>query len=391
MRRFELPAAVLTVALIVATGLATHLLILCLFDPGAVAWRGEDATSYLREARALQAGIMPNLSRAIGYPLFLAATLPLGLTGVLAAQSLITIGSTVGTYFLLDRSKLAFWTAMLLASSPFLALFDFHTLSEALYVQLLWLGFLLLRRLRWAASGALIGAAAVVRDTLMLMPVFLLPAAFKDRRYLLTASLATVVIALAPHPNTRFGMNLWIGTWERDGGWYARGLEHPHFPANAFRLPNEKQEVDRAWLKDDTAMRNLALERIKSDTGATVLTWLERYPRLWIGTRSDSMSTRFTRQSAPWYGLKVILFALNLGVLALGLMGLARRGGLFAIPVLYVAVIYIPFHNCEPRYSLSALPFLYFYAAAACLGRDWKSIFVSAARRRNAGTNVVRA
>ena len=382
-----------TVALIVGVGVATHLLILCLFDPAAVAWRSQDAISYLQEARALQSGIMPSLSRGLGYPLFLAAILPFGTAGALVGQSVITIGSTVATYFLLGKDKLAFWTAILIASSPFLALFDFHTLSETLYIELLWIGFLLLRRQQWLSSGVLVGFAAVVRDTLTLMPVALLPLAFKDRRYLLTASIATALIAIAPHPSTRFGFNLWVGTWERNGSWYLHGLEHPRFPPYAFRRPGEKEAVARAWLKDDATMRRLAIERIESSPGATALAWAERYPRLWIGTRSDSMTMRLASGSAAWYAIKSFFFALNLGTLALGVAGLARRPGLFAIPVLYIALIYIPFHDCEPRYSLAALPFLYFYAADLCFGpnRLWKGGRNSAAGSSDAGAQVIGA
>lgn len=357
-----------TIALIVAVAIASHLLIFCLFDPAAVAWRSEDAVSYLREARTLQSGMMPNLSRGLGYPLFLAATLPLGTAGVLVAQSLITIGSSVASYFLLGKNRVAFWTAILLASSPFLALFDFQTLSETLYIQLLWIGFLLLHRKQWLPSGALIGVAAVVRDTLTLMPVALLPLAFKDRRYLLSASVATAIISIVPHAETRLGLNLWVWTWERNGNWYLHGLEHPRFPPYAFRLPGEKQAVERSWRKDDAAITHAAIERIESYPAATLVAWMERYPRLWIGTRTDSMTMRFAHGSVPWYVLKCFFFALNLATLALGLTGLARRRGLFAIPVAYIALIYIPFHNCEPRYSLTALPFLYFYVADLCFG-----------------------
>jgi hypothetical protein len=394
MRAFGLSFALRPIALIIAVGIATHLLILCLFDPAAVAWRSQDAVSYLQEARTLQSGAMPSLSRGLGYPLFLAGILPFGTAGVLVAQSLITIGSAVATYFLLGKDRLGLWTAILIASSPFLALFDFHTLSETLYVELLWIGFLLLRRQHWLSSGALIGLAAVVRDTLILMPVALLPFAFKDRRYLLTASIATALIAISPHPNTRLGFNLWIGTWERNGTWYLRGLEHPRFPPYAFRGPGEKEAVARAWLKDDATMRSLAIERIESSPGATALAWIERYPRLWIGTRSDTMPIRSAaRGSATWYVLKSFFFALNLITLALGLTGLARTRGLFAIPVLYIALIYIPFHNCEPRYSLAALPFLYFYAADLCFGpnRMWRARRSSAAGSRGAGAQVVGA
>jgi len=67
--------------------------------------------------------------------------------------------------------------------------------------------------------------------------------------------------------------------------------------------------------------------------------------------------------------LKAGFWGLNLVTLLLGLAGLVMalrtRWSLFAIPVAYTALVYIPFHNVETRYSLMALPFLYLFSAFA--------------------------
>ena len=62
------------------------------------------------------------------------------------------------------------------------------------------------------------------------------------------------------------------------------------------------------------------------------------------------------------------MWLLNLAVLVLGLLGAALavyrrdRIAVLAIPVAYLGLIYIPFHNTELRYSLPAIPFLLAFA-----------------------------
>jgi hypothetical protein len=197
----------------------------------------------------------------------------------------------------------------------------------------------------------------------MLMPLALVPLALKDRRYLIPSALATALILVAPHGSGRFGLNLWIGTWERNGDWYLAGLSEPDFPSYAFQLPSERETVERAWLKEDATFTRLALSRMETHPLSTAKAWIERYPRLWIGTRTDALPMRLPRHSFAWWMAKSAFLMLNMLTLALGFWGLSKERGLFAIPVLYIALIYVPFHNCEARYSLPALPFLYYYAS----------------------------
>lgn len=353
-----------SVVLIVAAGLAVRLLLLALFDPSQAAAAG-DAPDYLHAAQLLRLGVQPETTRALGYPLFLVPLLPVGVAGIVVVQCCVTIGSAVATWALLGRERVALWTGLLIATSPFLALFDFLIRSETLYVELLWLGFLLLYLKRFWWSALLIGLAILARDTLILLPLALIPLTFRDRRYLvpiLAASLIGATPTLLTATPGRFGLNLWIGTWERNGDWYRNALARPQFPPYAFRLPNERNAVESAWNTDDVALARLAVRRIKAHPFQTLATWAVRYPRMWIGTRTDAAPMRLPRHSPAWWTVKLGFLALNLVTLGFGFYGMARRPELLAIPIVYIALVYLPFHNCETRYSLAALPFLYFAA-----------------------------
>src|SRR5436189_9154 len=98
------------------------------------------------------------------------------------------------------------------------------------------------------------------------------------------------------------------------------------------------------------------MDRIASEPLQTAVTWELRYPRLWIGTRTDAVSLRLDRKSIGWTILKVGFFALNLLILTVGLGGLWRSRHdramhVLAVPILYVGIVLIPFHNTETRYS----------------------------------------
>ena len=95
-----------------------------------------------------------------------------------------------------------------------------------------------------------------------------------------------------------------------------------------------------------------------------------RYPRLWIGTRSDSLTMRFDRRGPAWHAAKLAFFGLHLAILLLALVGAWRLrrdpiARLIAVPIVYLGAVLIPFHNTEPRYSLPAMIPLLFFAGHA--------------------------
>ncbi|MEO6581758.1 MAG: glycosyltransferase family 39 protein [Sphingomicrobium sp.] len=394
------------ILLLAAAGIAAWLLIFQIVD-GSRDLRGGDADYYLRVAdNLLHNGVhserpdaLPADFRPPGYPAFLAVILSFGAgsSAAIAFQSLLILAASLLTFWtlrLVDR-VLAIGSALLVATSPFLILYEFVLISEVLYVTLVWVAWLFLfTSLRSGmapaiAAGILLGLAILTRDTVLLLPLFALPfAAFLANRgravmRLTAAALAAYLIVL-PWPlrnatlpdgqfeisDGRFGLNLWVGTWERNSDWVLPGLQNPAFPAYAFRNGVEERILrDALHTADDAPFRKAAFDRIRSEPWTVLRTWVRRYAQLWIGTRSDQIALRPARGTIPWRGLKAALFAMNLAFLVLGaagmLLALKRRSqwSLFVVPVLYTALFYVPFHNTETRYSLVALPFIYLFAA----------------------------
>lgn len=254
---------------------------------------------------------------------------------------------------------------------------------------LIWTAWLFLAtdKRRPLIAGLLIGVAALLRETALILPLLAIPiAVWFDRRiakqllitfvaaYMFTvpwqirnASLPGGTYALS---DGRLGFNLWIGTWERNGDWYLAGLDAANYPENAFRSSEERTRLMAAyWAGNDRPFRDVALDRWQTDPRGTAAAWVTRYPRLWMGTRTDQIEFRAARGSTFWTALKSGLWVLNSLMLFAGFVGFllaaSRRSSqlVFALPIASLAALYLPFHNVETRYSLPALPFVYLFVA----------------------------
>jgi len=243
-----------------------------------------------------------------GYPLFLSLVLPLGATWTVIAQALISLGAALFTF---RRTRMQ-WLSLAMVACPFLILFDYQLLTETLTCQLVWVGLVLLTwpKRVWDPfiAGLLIGAAALTRDTLYFLPIMLVAATVRTRYFksaLVAAACAflTILPWQVAHDTSKIsdgrgGFALWIGTWERNADWQLPGIPNAAWPANAFRSPAEEQQVKQAIARRDEApLAAIAIDRIRSDSVAVAKTWALRYPRLWIGSRADSLPLRFERGS----------------------------------------------------------------------------------------------
>lgn len=158
------------------------------------------------------------------------------------------------------------------------------------------------------------------------------------------------------------GVNLWVGTWERDPYW----IEHSHteWPSQAQLTASERAVLPLLPHSgnDDDLFLKAAIERYKVAPLEALSSWFVRYRYLWIGTRTAY--TDVEPNTLVWFVYKGSMWLLNLTVLLLGLAGgilaLRRRDPerTFLVPIAYVALIYLPFHSTETRYSIVALPFL---------------------------------
>jgi hypothetical protein len=321
-----------------------------------------------------------------------------------ALQIVLSIATALLLFGALRRAAPALaWPAFLLALlSPFDALYTGALLAETLTtfflvaaVCLPWYRF----RGCWLAAGACAGAAALGRDVYMLLPFALAgavmivpPAPMSARRRAASAGalLLGAVLAIAPWTARNYavsghfipiskgvmGVTLWVGSWARNGDWQTSG--DPAFPPEAYRFGG-RALVEKTWRAPDqtrdSVFRRLAMEHYTRQPGAVARAWVTRYPRMWVGTRYELFSFR-PEPLAPgrplWVAVKGGLFVLNALVLAAALAGavilLRRRWPSLlwlAAPVLYNALIYVPFHNSETRYSQPVYPLLLILAAAA--------------------------
>lgn len=181
---------------------------------------------------------------------------------------------------------------------------------------------------------------------------------------------------LIPISAGRLGYNLWLGTWELNGAWLTA---EPVYPDYAFEDQAERELIqkigpDLYTPAGDRALIDLALTRMKRHPMATLGTWLRRAPHTWFGTRTDLFNYRpeLTRGSTSWKVVKAGHWGLNFFIVVLGFGALrltrsARRlrslVWVLAVPVLYTALVYLPLHSTENRYSHPVLQCLVALAA----------------------------
>lgn len=335
-------------------------------------------------------GSTPTALRPPLYPAFLAAHYALGWP-VLVTQALLGLATAWLVYrgvraVLPAAAPLALWVGML---CPLNAIYYGRLLTESLSAFLLTAAVVAVTvSTSWAAcaaGGLCLGAACLTRDVflplLVLLPALLIRLAGARRAALYgLCALAVIVpwtfrnlqVLGSPVPVSRglLGFNLWVGTWELDGSWQTTPLQ---FPERAFRSPAERELVARSPLElndpHDELYRGLAYERWRAEPLAVTGTCLRRYPRLWLGTRTDLFELRLARHSPAWYAFKGLAFGWNALLVGLGAVGcllvLRSRGALLAAPILLTALEYFPLHNTETRYSQPVLPLLCGLAAGA--------------------------
>jgi 4-amino-4-deoxy-L-arabinose transferase-like glycosyltransferase len=371
---------------------------------------------------------LPTAIRPPLYPLFLASTYEIFGLSPLPAQ-LIQLALTLLTPFVIYAlmrklwprwAYVALWATML---CPFDVFYAGAHLSETLCATLLLVG-LALPALRpqqlgaWIAGGVGFGLCILTRDVylpalvvLIVVATFVPQARFNAKRWCpLTFAIASgltvvpwtirnrlVMHETIPVSKGLLGFNLWVGTWERDGAWVEeRGKERSHFPEVAYRSDDDHARV-RTLLAlpladQDRGFMALAIERMKSSPGATVLVWLERVQRPWLGTRSDLFYfwPELLQRGKPfWYLMKASYFALNFAIVGLGLAGMAiklrsdLRSLWLALPVLMNGAVYLPVHSTETRYTQPVYLLVILFAVLA-VGEllQWRQ------RRRSAASRV---
>jgi 4-amino-4-deoxy-L-arabinose transferase-like glycosyltransferase len=294
------------------------------------------------------------------------------------------------------------WALWLLVLSPFDIGFSGAMLAEPLCTSFLALAFaapLLWPRRGWAICGAALGGAALSRDIYLgLVPFVALLVIVAQRRQwrrgLARAALvvvgALIVVApwsarnwrasgqLVPVSKGLMWINVWIGTWERNGDWEAVTLA-ARLPPESYHDEAERAAIAEAVTMSDPVERDarfhaLALHNLRARPLAIFARWCVRWPRMWIGTRFDLFSFRpswMARGRPLWIAFKLAMLALDVAALLLALAGLVlawrhtRALLWFALPLAYQQLAYFPFHNVETRFTQPVFPFVLLFAALA--------------------------
>ena len=326
-----------------------------------------DQPGYVQAARDVIASHGTVLARqSPGYVVFLASVLWLGPRGVYAVQSLLTLGTALFT-----MRRLGFWQGLAIAGCPFFVTWEWELLTETLCFTALWCGWLLIFWRRSAADavrgGLSLAVAVLARPILILLPlaaatVLLLRLQKRQSLILLATALLPIAAGLiqATGPSY-FGMNLWFGTWERNPSWLTHSITD--WPAEAHLTGQERERLLSAFKnEDDSPFLKTAIERYETAPLQAISSWFVRYRYLWIGTRTEyTGGVTYTFGSLTF---KASMWLLNFVVLLLGLIGgfaafrRRDREAVLLIPIAYVAVVYLPFHSTELRYSIVAVPFL---------------------------------
>lgn len=380
-----------------------------------VAYRTDvgDASSYLASARNLVdygvysdlqgAPPAPTAYRPPLYPVFVAAAGRLGdpIWAVRVLQillSLLTAALTTRLAFRLAPASQPVALA-LIALSPFEAVYAGAHLSECLCTALLVAGAVALAEAAsWRgamAAGGILGAACLTRDVylplaavggLASLTVLHRHSAARTRGRMLAAFMFGLMLLVGPWmlrnlsvtgkaslSGGRLGYSLWIASWATSTEWSwndASGAARV-YPAEAYRNVEEEKRIMTALANvdrdaGDQILKEIAIDRWRSEPITTTLRSMSKIPKLWFGTRFDIF--RFNPALIPaesplWIAAKSFLWGMNalalaLGCLGLGLAVLKRQRVLFAaVPPLYTVAVYFVLNTMENRYSKPMEPF----------------------------------
>ena len=378
---------------------------------------GGDSAYYLEIGHnMLQYGVhghmeIPSFYRPPLYSLFAGIIANISETALFfyCIQSFLFIAFSVVVYFLMIEHDLhlAFYSSLLIAISPFDALLNGRVLGENLVTPLIVTASLLFinskkTKLKYFLSGVLLGGAVLCRDIFLLLPILYVIAGLFSKikiKYLSFYILGFLLIIVpwcfrnSQLPNGGIFIskgimwqNLWIGTWMRNADF----LSIPgYLPPEALQTYNEGKSPDIVMTSyrnnDQLFFKQVTIQYIAKKPFNVLKTWIYRYPRLWLGTRSDLITLHLKKGSMIWYSIKSLLYLFSTILIAFGLLGIymslrIKRIFIFILlPIVYTALIYLPFYNAETRYSQPVMPiltifFIFFFTNRIQLSRKFNKL-----------------
>lgn len=381
--------------------LITRLVVSLLFD-FSESYTSGDSAYYFEVARnILESGSHIDdsgnqFTRAPFYSFFVAIILFIKDSQLLFffTQSLLFLIIPVSIYLYLIKFnvKAAFLCSFLICICPFDALYNGRVLAETLVTVFLCTGSIMFLSKRWLLSGILLGAAALTRDIYLLLPfLFLFIALFtKINKKSLLIFLTGFLLVVSPWAIRNslekeggffvsdggiLWLNLFIGTYMTSSQDDFMPIYNPSYvPREIFEKHNldmTEEEVKEKFLKaeeNQEFFREKTLKYMKENPVDLVFTWIKRAPKMWVGTRTDLVNWTIERETSLWYSIKAFFYIMNLIFLSFSLLGFyaclhSQRHLLFLItPIIYNALIYIPFYNIETRFSQPIYPLLLIFS-----------------------------
>jgi len=245
---------------------------------------------------------------------------------------------------------------------------------------------------KWLLSGILLGAAALTRNIFILLPfLFLLIALFtKTNKKSLLVFLTSFLLVISPwairnslekdggffvSDGEVFWLTLFAGTYMTSHKDDVMPIYNPNYvPRVIFEKHNldiTEEEFKEKFLnpkENQGFFREKTLKYMKENPVDLIFTWIKRAPQMWLGTRTDLVNWTIERETSLWYSFKTFFYLMNLMFLSFSLLGFYacfqnHRYSLFLItPIIYNALIYIPFYNIETRFSQPIYPLLLIFS-----------------------------
>jgi len=314
-------------------------------------------------------------------------------------QSIIFLLFSIACYMILRRKyrKLALLSAILIALSPSDALYNGRLLSENIVTPLLVLSSLYFvfskGHKEYLFSGILIGATVLTRDVYLLLPFFIVFIGFfvKIPMKHLIIYLFGFLIIVTPWVIRNANLdnnsgahvskgimwsNIWAGTWIED---HNDVISKDNVPKKALNTLNSSITSDEflvIWGNRgdyEDFFKDASIKYISNNPLKVLDVWISRYHLLWMGTRSDLFNFDQERYSTAWYVMKSIFYLINTIVVFAFIIGLylavkfKHKILLLSAPIVYSALIYVPFYNIETRYTQPIYPIILIYMAYALL------------------------
>ena len=308
-------------------------------------------------------------------------------------HSLLSYFYVLILYFILRKfsKKLSLYCSIAIFCSPFEILMNLRVLSENVVTPLMVIASLCIININKKniyypiVLGITLGLLTLGRDVYILLPFLILIILYNNiNKVILFLIISSYIFITFPWiiRNSQISnggffiskgilwQNIWVGTWEKDGKWMGSTIvdKVPSEALTTYRkIPSEI--LQKAWEdKNQLFFKNESISYIIDNPTTTLFTWAQRYPYLWVGTRSDLNNFLIKRYSVVWYLMKLIFFMINLIVLILAILGIIKaiktkdEISKLSIPILYSGLIYIPLHNVETRYTLPVFPLMIIFS-----------------------------